>query len=69
MDGNVFVQVRYQQLIFIRKLIVIHNKNANIILHIVNSAMSCGSLLFIILIGCSSVLHDNFEAFAFTPMV
>ena len=55
MDGNVFLQVRYQPLIFIHKLIVIHNKNAHIILHIMNSTMSCVSLVFIILIGCSSV--------------
>ena len=51
MNGNVFAQVRYQQLILFTSL-VIHNKNANMILHIMNSTMSSGSLVFIILIGC-----------------
>ena len=50
MNGNVFAQVRYQQLILFTSL-VIHNKNANMILHIMNSTMSSGSLV-LLLIGC-----------------
>ena len=50
MNGNDFAQVRYQQLILFTSL-VIHNKNANMILHIMNSTMSSGSLV-LLLIGC-----------------